>query len=127
MDDDTKKKAKEAGAAMCDGLMERMAKKEKGPWPPETAPSPTKQIRVLDAIIALKENIQRQLKLLDNLYYMLLLGWKYAGKDPEKLNKYRSDYYELNRGRYQTQVKLRRYAEELRKQAETDAEKLASG
>ena len=95
--------------------------KERNPWPPETAPSVEKQLKVLDSIRALQTNLQRQISLLDRLYYSLLLGWKYVGR----IGDFRKEYHEINvpHMAYAVQLRLRRYEKELRQRAE----KLASG
>jgi hypothetical protein len=123
MDDDTKKKAKEAGAAMCDGLMERVAEKPKGPWPPETAPSYDKQVKVLDSILALQAKLSEMIRTLDYLRAMLLVGWRHAGN----VHDYRMAYHDIIRchsmDRWKIPAKLKRLEQTLRRKAE----KLASG
>lgn len=121
MDDDTKKKAKEAGAAMCDGLMARVAKKEKGPWPPEKAPPLAQQIKVLDSILALQDKLRKMIRLLDYLRAMLLVGWSHAGN----VHEYRVAYYDIIRchsmDRWKVPMKLKRLEQTLRRKAEQHA------
>lgn len=93
----------------------------KGPWPPETAPSYDKQVKVLDSILALQDKLREMIRLLDYLRAMLLVGWRHAGD----VHEYRVAYYDIIRchqmDRWKVPMKLKRLEQTLRRKAEQHA------